>query len=128
VVTGAGAEWKAEPDCLRTSLNLEQGEERRLRLLVTACGDPDIPAVSGLRARASTIQRWRTRVSRVRTSGDVPFGRMVNHAMSDLGAFALLEGQADEWLAPAAGAPLYPALFGRDSLTCAWQATVLVNG
>jgi glycogen debranching enzyme len=48
--------------------------------------------------------------------------------MSDLGSFALLEGEPDGWLAPAAGAPVYPALFGRDSLTSTWQATVLDRG
>jgi glycogen debranching enzyme len=48
--------------------------------------------------------------------------------MDDLGSFALLEGEPDEWLAPAAGVPLYPALFGRDSLTSTWQATVLDRG
>jgi glycogen debranching enzyme len=53
---------------------------------------------------------------------------MINQAMHDLGSFALLEGESSGWLAPAAGMPLYPALFGRDSLTACWQAAVLDRG
>ena len=37
----------------------------------------------------------------------------------------LLEGPPDEWLTLHAGMPLYPALFGRDTLTAGWQAAYL---
>jgi glycogen debranching enzyme len=53
---------------------------------------------------------------------------MVTQAVSDLGSFALLEGAPDEWLAPSAGFPLYPALFGRDALTTCWQAALFDRG
>ena len=54
--------------------------------------------------------------------------RMVNQAVADLGSTALLEGAPDEWLTPSAGLPLYPALFGRDSLTACWQAALFDRG
>jgi glycogen debranching enzyme len=60
--------------------------------------------------------------------GDSLFAGVTNAAMEDLGALALLDGAADEWLAPAAGVPLYPALFGRDAVTTSWQAASLDRG
>ena len=123
-----GADWRAERDRLTAEVALRCGESRELRLTVTACGEGDLPDGAGLAARDDVVARWRSNVARVHTSGRLPFGPMVDQAMDDLGAFALLEGEPDGWLAPAAGAPLYPALFGRDSLTTTWQAAVLDRG
>jgi glycogen debranching enzyme len=46
----------------------------------------------------------------------------------DFGSFSLLESSPDEWLTLQAGMPLYPALFGRDTLTAGWQAAYLDRG
>jgi glycogen debranching enzyme len=46
----------------------------------------------------------------------------------DFASFPLLEGAPDEWLALQAGIPLYPALFGRDTLTAGWQAAWVDQG
>jgi glycogen debranching enzyme len=81
----------------------EDEEERRLRLL----------------------QGWSGRVTRVRAPGDSPLATLVDRALQDTGSLALLEGEEDEWLAPAAGMPLYPALFGRDAFTMGWHIGVL---
>jgi glycogen debranching enzyme len=124
----SGADWHAQHGCLATSLVLGIGESRTLRLRVSALGDEDLPDGEGLAARDERLARWRAGVARVRTHGELPFGRMVDQAMDDLASLALLEGEPAGWLAPAAGAPLYPALFGRDSLTSTWQATVLDQG
>jgi glycogen debranching enzyme len=123
-----GAGWQAEPGRLAASLVLRCGESRVLRLRVTALGEADLPDAAGLAARDQAVAQWRSRVARVSTNGEAPFGQMVDRAMDDLGSFSLLEGEPDGWLAPAAGAPLYPALFGRDSLTTSWQAAVLDRG
>ncbi len=67
---------------------------------------------------------------------DMPFdgvmksagNRQVQHAwdraVSDLASLALLEGDSDERLTPAAGVPNYLALFGRDVLVTAFQASL----
>jgi glycogen debranching enzyme len=123
-----GADWRADRGRLATSLVLRPGESNVFRLRVTAMGEEDLPDAAGLAARDHAVAQWRSRVARVRSNGQAPFGHMVEQAMDDLGAFSLLEGESDGWLAPAAGAPLYPALFGRDSLTSTWQAAVLDCG
>jgi glycogen debranching enzyme len=128
IAEAEGADWRAEGDRLATPLILRRGESRALRLRVTALDDQDLPDQTGLAARDEAAANWRARVARVRTHGVLPFGHMVDQAMDDLGSLALLEGEPDGWLAPAAGAPLYPALFGRDSLTSTWQAAVLDQG
>jgi hypothetical protein len=46
----------------------------------------------------------------------------------DFGSFPLLDGDRDEWLTLQAGMPLYPALFGRDTLTAGWQAAWVDRG
>jgi glycogen debranching enzyme len=127
-VRAEGAEWRPGGRRLTTKLVLGRGERRELRLLVTAEGEDDLPDADGMAARAAARAGWHSRVARVRTHGRLPFGDMVRQAMDDLASFALLEGGPEGWLAPAAGMPLYPALFGRDSLTSTWQAAVLDRG
>jgi glycogen debranching enzyme len=128
LVCAEGAEWRPEGRRLTTVLVLARGERRELRLRVTAEGDGDLPDAAGIAAREAVVAGWHSRVARVRTHGRVPFGDMVGQAMDDLASFALLESEPEGWLAPAAGMPLYPALFGRDSLTSTWQSAVLDRG
>jgi len=71
------------------------------------------------------LRGWSGRVARVRAPGDSPLATLVDRALQDTGSLALLEGEEDEWLAPAAGMPLYPALFGRDAFTMGWHIAVL---
>lgn len=47
-----------------------------------------------------------------------------DRAAADLGSLALLDGEADERRTPAAGIPKYMALFGRDVLVTAFQASL----
>jgi glycogen debranching enzyme len=51
--------------------------------------------------------------------------RAWDRAVSDLASLALNEGEGDERLTPAGGIPEYVALFGRDSLMTALQASFL---
>lgn len=48
-----------------------------------------------------------------------------DRAASDLGSLFLFDGEEAQVYTPAAGVPLYQALFGRDSLTTAWQSSLL---
>ncbi len=50
--------------------------------------------------------------------------RAWDRAVSDLTSLALLEGEGDERRTPAAGIPKYVALFGRDVLMTAFQASL----
>ncbi len=52
----------------------------------------------------------------------------MNANIHDIASFPLLQGPRDEWLAPQAGVPLYPALFGRDAFTTGWQAALVDGG
>lgn len=45
-----------------------------------------------------------------------------DRAVSDLGSLPLYDGEGPRIYTPAAGIPLYQALFGRDTLTTVWQA------
>lgn len=57
------------------------------------------------------------------TAGNAQVQRAWDRAVSDLASLALLEGEGDEQRTPAAGIPKYVALFGRDVLMTAFQAS-----
>src|SRR5690606_39613051 len=80
------------------------------------------------RRREERLREWAERVVTLRAPGDAPFVDLTNQSVRLLGASALLDGAEDEWLAPAAGIPLYPAFFGRDALTAAWQGPFFDGG
>ncbi|HEX2141120.1 MAG TPA: hypothetical protein VHK28_02430, partial [Candidatus Limnocylindria bacterium] len=101
---------------------------REIRLTITAHDVEPVPDAEGQAARRRAADRWREAATRVHVPGHRLVERMLGQASSDLVSFALLEGSRDEWLAPSAGMPLYPALFGRDSLTTCWQAALLDRG
>ncbi|HEY9855338.1 MAG TPA: glycogen debranching N-terminal domain-containing protein [Stenomitos sp.] len=48
-----------------------------------------------------------------------------DRAVADLGSLFLFDGTGAERYTPAAGVPIYQALFGRDTLTTAWQSSLL---
>src|SRR5204863_7869976 len=54
--------------------------------------------------------------------------RILQSNIRDFASFPLLEGPPEEWLTLQAGMPLYPALFGRDTLTAGWQAAWVDRG
>jgi glycogen debranching enzyme len=56
--------------------------------------------------------------------GDGLVQRAWDRAIADLGSLALLEGEGEERLTPAGGIPKYIALFGRDALVTALQASL----
>ena len=59
------------------------------------------------------------------SAGNQQVQRAWDRAVSDLASLALLEGDGEERLTPAAGVPKYLALFGRDVLVTAFQASLL---
>jgi glycogen debranching enzyme len=78
--------------------------------------------------REERLRDWQRGVTRIEAAGETPLAEITNRAMAELGSMALLEGREDEWLAPAAGIPGFPSLWGRDALTAVWQASVFDRG
>jgi glycogen debranching enzyme len=69
-------------------------------------------------------QRWEADRARLSTSNRTVQDAW-ERAAADLGSLPLFEGRGAEMYTPAAGIPMYQALFGRDTLIAAWQASLL---
>jgi len=86
---------------------------------------PDVDAFVRANARDRLREAWRAQRTRVESPHAV-FASAFENAADDL--FALraweLDAAPDAWI-PNAGVPDYTGLFGRDSLTSAWQAALL---
>lgn len=125
---GAG---DGDPDAagrLSGTVTLRRQETVEIRLVVRA-HDADAPIDgAGEDRRMERLEAWHAGVARLHAPAETPLIGIVNDAMHELGALALLEGEDDEWLTPCAGMPLYPATFGRDALTASWQAAVFDRG
>jgi glycogen debranching enzyme len=128
-VRAAGAgEWSYAEGRLSARLSLERQETAEVRLTVRAV-DPERPLdEDGERLREERAREWEEGVTRLFAPAETPLVELANRAMRDLGSLALLDGEEDEWLTPAAGMPMYPATFGRDALTTGWQAAVFDRG
>jgi glycogen debranching enzyme len=128
-VTAAGpAAWTVTGGRVATRIALRSQAIAELVLRVDAVDPLDPIAPSDAERREARLAAWCDRLARFDSPGGELLPDLTNRAMLDLGSFALLEGEEDEWLAPAAGVPLYPALFGRDALTSSWQASMLDRG
>ena len=126
-IEGPGG-WRYADGALHGRLALRRQQRVELILRVVP-EDPEEPIDrAGEEEREAYLAEWHSRVARLSGRGDTPIADITNRAMAEVGSLALLEGDRSEWLAPAAGVPLYPALFGRDSFTLAWQAAVLDRG
>lgn len=127
VGTGAGG-WRWHDDGrLRSTLTLHRQSPVEVGLFVDAVDGEEPLSPEEQDARETAVEHWQSAVTRVAVPGH-GFADLVNGAMADLGSLALLDGPGDEWLAPAAGVPYYPAFFGRDALTAGWQAAVFDQG
>lgn len=110
-------------------LSLAPREGRTFFARVRAVDFDDPPRPHELEARERALDAWRREQTRVHVRGDVTAPLVVTRAIEDLRALPLLDGPDPRgWLALQAGVPLYPALFGRDSLTAGWHASFLDGG
>ncbi len=128
---GAAVEALAPPAGSRrlsTRVSLASQGRCVLRLRIEAL-DPGAALDDSDRSeRALALARWRGSFATIEARGDGDVGRIIRHSLDDLASLPLLEGERDEWLALQAGVPLYPALFGRDGLTAAWQMAMVDRG
>ena len=128
VVADGPGQWTAERDRVVTRLQLHPQSTAELSLLVEPA-DPDGPlAADDVEDRERSWRAWRDNLARIDAPGSALVEEIVRRNVRDFASFPLLEGGRDEWLAMQAGVPLYPALFGRDTLTAGWQAAFLDRG
>ena len=121
--------WEFRDGRLTARITLGRQQTRRFCLRIRAVDSADPIDANAEERREERLQQWYADGSaRLEAPGEVALVEITNRALNDLGSLALLEGETDEWLTPAAGMPLYPALFGRDALTVGWQAAALDGG
>jgi glycogen debranching enzyme len=127
-VFAEGAAWSFADGRLSARVSLERQATVELRLRALAVDAQDPLDDSEAERREERLRDWQSNVTRVEAAGEAPLAEITNRAMRELGSMALLEGREDEWLAPAAGMPGFPSLWGRDALTAVWQASVFDRG
>ena len=119
-------EWVWTSNAITSKLSLAPRQSTRLRLAITAHGFEADSALDHV--KEEHLAQWQSRFTRVWIPGNRLAEDIVSRNVRDVASFPLLEGHRDEWLALQAGMPLYPALFGRDTITAGWQAAYLDRG
>jgi glycogen debranching enzyme len=127
-VEAFGAAWRASDSALETHVVFDAQQSVTLGLRVRAADGREDLDDAAVAERARRVARWRDAFTRVQIPQNALAERIVDANIGDMASFPLLEGPDDEWLALQAGMPLYPALFGRDTLTAGWQAAFLDGG
>lgn len=128
-VTVAGtATCRWEEGALRRDVVLSRGEEAQIHLRIRAIDFRDDIDDDAADAREAQLCDWHDRLTRIAAPGDPWPVSLTRRSSHEVGSFALLEGTPEQWLAPGAGYPVYPALFGRDALTASWQLAMLDRG
>jgi glycogen debranching enzyme len=124
-----GLPWTVREGELCAPVALAPRDSAQFTLRVTPL-DETTPVASAeeCHRRLEALTRWRAGCASISTCGESFVAGLITRAVDDLGSFALLEGEEDEWLTIQAGLPLYPALFGRDTLTAGWQAAMFDRG
>jgi len=117
-----GEPWTAHGDRLFANLVLEPQQAHELTVSVHPAADDDGISREQVTERVSALWRWKDRFAHIEIPGNRLIERIMRNNVRDLASFPLLDGPPDEWLALQAGAPLYPAFFGRDAVTAGWQA------
>jgi glycogen debranching enzyme len=122
------AVWNAENGALSTTVDLRRQETARLVLRVHPEDYRDVLTAEEIGRREEHHRTWMDQLTRVATPGNSVIENVLRRNIRDFASFPLFQGREDEWLAMQAGVPLYPALFGRDTLTAGWQAALLDRG
>jgi glycogen debranching enzyme len=109
-------------------LTLQPQQQVHLPLFVRPVTGTDDLDDGDAAARAAVRDAWRATFTRVDAPGNRVAERVLRRNVRDVASFPLLAGARDEWLAPQAGMPLYPAFFGRDAITAGWMIGMLDRG
>jgi glycogen debranching enzyme len=127
-VEATGADWTSSATGLSSTITLGPGETARVGLRVRPVDYVDSYDDADSAQREEAWTKWSDALVRVRVPGNTSVERIVEANIRDLASYAILQGDRDEWLAPQAGMPLYPALFARDAFTTGWQAAIVDGG
>jgi glycogen debranching enzyme len=125
--TGPGP-WTVNESTIKTRIRLESQEVVVLGFNTGPSDASGEPPFTDADAREQHLREWRDRLTRVTVPPNRLAERILSANVRDFASFPLAEGGRDEWLTLQAGMPLYPALFGRDTLTAGWQAAYLDRG
>jgi len=125
--SGAG-KWTADPESISANVELASQASAELVLTIRAIDFVAPLSVEDVERREIVWRQWRERAATVEATQSAMVERIVRANCDDLSSFAQLEGEPDEWLVLQAGIPLYPALFGRYTLTAGWQSAWMDRG
>jgi glycogen debranching enzyme len=120
--------WAVTESSIKTRVQLEPQQAVVIGLRVDPSGSDGDEPFDDAAAREQRLDRWQEQLARIVVPANRVAERILAANIGDFASFPLLEGPADEWLTLQAGMPLYPALFGRDTLTAGWQAALLDCG
>jgi glycogen debranching enzyme len=128
-VTASGPTSSTSSDSgIATRIRLQPQERADIGLRIHPSDTDGAAPFTDADDRHQHLRAWSERLARVEMPGNRLAERVVRSNIRDVASFPLLEGPRDEWLSLQAGMPLYPALFGRDTLTASWQAAYLDRG
>ena len=129
LVTPTGSSpWVVNESRIETRLRLEPQEVIVLGLQAEPSDTNGETPFTDAESRERHLREWRDGLTRVAVPSNRLAERILSANVRDFASFPLAEGEPDEWLTLQAGMPLYPALFGRDTLTAGWQAAYLDRG
>jgi glycogen debranching enzyme len=124
----AHAEWRITASAIATRIDLQPQGSIDLGLRIVASAADGSPLPHDIEERERVLQAWRDSFARASVPSNRTAELLIAKNIRDFASFPLLEGERDEWLTLQAGMPLYPALFGRDTLTAGWQAAWVDRG
>ncbi|NUR21098.1 MAG: hypothetical protein HOQ12_16305 [Gemmatimonadaceae bacterium] len=125
--TGDG-DWHEADDGLAARLTLHTQQTAAVALAIVPGDFRDELSQHDVEAREKAWSAWRRSFTRIETPASSAEQTIIERNLRDLASFPLLHGEPDEWLAPQAGMPAYPALFGRDAITAGWQSAFVDHG
>lgn len=117
-----------QPGLFEHTVVLHRGESTDAGVSMRAIDAEPLSASVDPNRKERFLTHYESSLCRLSSPTEHPYVDIVNHSARLIGRAALLDGPVDEWLAPSAGYPLYPFLFGRDSLTTGWMSAMIDQG
>jgi glycogen debranching enzyme len=123
-----GKPWTLAQRSLEAQLTLAPRQQETLTVHVVPIDATREISTASAAQREAALRTWRRDFSRIEVPGNRLFETVMASNLDDIASLPMLDGAPDEYLAPLAGMPLYPAFFGRDGVTAGWQAGMIDGG